>query len=177
MCLFKFVLNFLKFFLKAFSQDFFLLLPYFPVILARIKRQYITPDQFTYKIRIRKEFKMSEKARTALKSGRLITAPTSSLCGVDLKLGHLYLIAGHVQSLRAKLYLCDFFRQWKEVTKRQRKGFRRMYALGCDCRVSKCWRRDGLCGRAGGRDECVWSTLFQKRDCQREEVSAKRSAD
>lgn len=42
-----------------------------------------------------------------------------------------------------------------------------MYALGCDCRVKGCYW--GRCGKVN-RDECLWNTLFKKRDCQGDEV-------
>lgn len=138
------------------------------VILARIKREFDTEKTKVYKIHIRKEFKMSEKAQVALKYGKLFTPAHESLCGANLKIGKLYLIAGNVVSLKARINLCGFSEEWMNVTKRQRKGFRRLYRHGCHCNINLCpneYCRSSI-------DSCKWETFsFNKTiDCRRQEV-------
>lgn len=79
---------------------------------------------------------MTEKARIALKSGRLITALDGAQCGSYLEVGKVYLITGRVQGLQAHINLCGYEMPWNQVTARQRKGFRLIYSRGCDCKVS-----------------------------------------
>lgn len=74
----------------------------FPVILARVKKEKVIESTYSviYKVRIRKEFKISEKGLVALKSGRLHTAMDEAMCGRKLKIGQLYVISGRINSLR-----------------------------------------------------------------------------
>lgn len=78
---------------------------------------------------------MSEKAKIALKSGRLLTAASGAMCGAELEVGKVYLITGRVLGLQAFISLCDFVKPWNNLTNRQRKGFRLIYSRGCDCSV------------------------------------------
>lgn len=78
---------------------------------------------------------MSEKAKIALKSGKLLTAVSESLCGAELEVGKVYLITGRVQGLQAYISLCNFVKPWNNLTNRQRKGFRLIYSRGCNCLV------------------------------------------
>lgn len=127
-----------------------------------------TTDIKVYKIRIRKEYKMSEKAVVALKSGRLLTALEDSMCGVDLDVGQLYVIGGKVTSLQARINLCGFTENWRNLTNRQRKGLRRMYHHGCHCQIHFC--PSGRCAK--NKNQCNWKWNFNKnKDCQRKEVS------
>lgn len=127
------------------------------VILARIKRTTTTPYAKIYKIRIRKEYKMSEKAVVALEYGRILTPLESSMCGVvDLKVGELYVISGQITSLKARINQCNFIKEWKHLTNRQRKGFKRMYHHGCHCNVRSCFY--GHCGKS--KNECTWKKPF-----------------
>lgn len=66
------------------------------VVLARIKRHRVGNDSIVYKIRIRKDYKLSEKAYVALKSGRIITPRYDSMCGLQLEVGKLYVISGKI---------------------------------------------------------------------------------
>ncbi|KAG5889150.1 hypothetical protein JTB14_036961 [Gonioctena quinquepunctata] len=78
------------------------------VILARVKRERILNGTKVYKVRVRKEYKISEKGQLALKSGRLITAPYDSMCGVQLDIGKLYVIsATMVDYPTVSLQICD----------------------------------------------------------------------
>jgi hypothetical protein len=78
---------------------------------------------------------MSEKASVLLKSGRLVTAGTTSMCGVDLKPEETYLITGRVVAGQASINLCNYIVPWAGITVRQKKGFRLLYRQGCLCEV------------------------------------------
>ena len=43
---------------------------------------------------------------------------------------------GRFVSLQAQISLCSYIHPWRNVTPRQRKGFRMLYKQGCPCRVS-----------------------------------------
>jgi hypothetical protein len=78
---------------------------------------------------------MSEKASVLLKSGRLVTAGSSSMCGVDLRPEETYLITGKVVAGQASINLCNYITPWTDLTVRQKKGFRLLYRQGCLCEV------------------------------------------
>lgn len=131
--------------------------------MARIKRREIQKNYLTvYKVRIKKQYKVSEKALTALKSGRLLTSSMDSMCGVHLVVGKTYVISGRVLSLRAYVNQCNLVREWKSLTRRQRKGLKLMYRYGCECKI----------GRAHMRayrtpDTCNWLS-----NCEEKEVNS-----
>lgn len=118
-----------------------------------------------YKVRIRKQFHMTEKAEVALKSGRIETPAYSAICGTYLEPGKLYVIMGKVRSLKAVVNMCNFVAPWKELTKRQRKGLNRMYRNGCTCKICFGWS----CKKSP--DTCHWTTIATRMDCQSNEVS------
>jgi hypothetical protein len=78
---------------------------------------------------------MTQKARIFLKEGRLVTAGSSSMCGVDLKPEETYLISGKVVAGQASINLCNYIIPWAQTTVRQKKGFRLLYRQGCACEV------------------------------------------
>jgi hypothetical protein len=78
---------------------------------------------------------MTEKARIILKEGRLVTAGSSSMCGVDLIPEETYLISGKVMAGQASINLCNYITPWAHITVRQKKGFRLLYRQGCSCEV------------------------------------------
>ena len=138
----------------------------FPVILARVKRQQVLNNTRIYKVRIRKEYKMSEKAQIALKSGRLLTSDNEGTCGITLQLGKVYAISGHVSNLRAHINLCGMATRWEHLSKRQRKGLKKMYKQGCDCRIDTCFF-----GCRKRKDACVFPWDRSINDCLAKEVS------
>lgn len=151
------------------------------VIVARIRREFLTDGNRIYKAKIKKEFKMSEKAKVALKSGRIITALDGGMCGVRLDVGKVYLITGRVSGLQAHVSLCGFVKPLRDITPRQRKGFRLIYGRGCDCKVSyftripqtadrcswnniQCQRDHGICLRSPS-GLCHWSKSLDLKKC------------
>ncbi|XP_065162930.1 metalloproteinase inhibitor 3-like [Atheta coriaria] len=143
------------------------------VILARVKRETLTNETREYKIKIRKEYKMSEKAYVALKFGRLVTARDDSMCGTRLEVNKVYAISGRVVTLQARIGLCDMAEKWDDLTRRQRKGLKLMYRQGCTCEIKFCPKSQstqrGRCART--KDACNWDTWLpdKKKDCQRNE--------
>lgn len=133
------------------------------VILARVKKEQLFPKTYSkvYKVRVRKEFKISEKGIVALKSGRLHTALYDSLCGVDLKVGKLYVISGIISSLRAHITRCEMILEWKDITKRQKKGLKLLYKHGCTCGIHNCMFYQ-KCYRQ--RDSCNWKSSCETTD-------------
>ena len=84
---------------------------------------------------------MNQKARILLKEGRLVTAGSSSMCGVDLRPEETYLITGKVVAGQASINLCNYITPWAHLSVRQKKGFRLLYRQGCSCEV----RRAEMC--------------------------------
>ncbi|XP_072377224.1 tissue inhibitor of metalloproteinase [Diabrotica undecimpunctata] len=133
------------------------------VILARVKRERILGDTKVYKVRVRKEYKVSEKGILALKSGRLLTPKYGAMCGVDLEVGKLYVISGNIVTLKANINMCGMSIEWNHLTRRQRKGLRLLYRHGCTCKIRKC-SLGKRCYRQ--RDSCTW-----RNSCETKEVS------
>jgi hypothetical protein len=78
---------------------------------------------------------MTQKARILLKERRLVTAGSSSMCGVDVRLEETYLMTGRVVSGQAYINLCNYITPWAQLSVRQKKGFRLLYRQGCSCEV------------------------------------------
>ncbi|XP_063216914.1 metalloproteinase inhibitor 3 [Bacillus rossius redtenbacheri] len=156
------------------------------VIVARVKKVFMSDHTKIYKVKVKKEFKMQEKARAALKAGKLATAAGSSMCGLDLKRDETYLVTGRVVAGQARVSLCGYTRPWKELTARQRKGFRLLYRQGCSCQIVHCpWWRDcsnaTLSGDSGALgDACRWETSMLSDhtlpDCQEQHAVCLRTA-
>ncbi|KAH0814679.1 hypothetical protein GEV33_008112 [Tenebrio molitor] len=132
-----------------------------PFILAMVKRERTLNETRVYKVRVRKEYKLSDKAQVALKYGRLLTPVQDSMCGVVLQLNQMYAISGRVNSLKAHVYTCDMVVPWKDLTRRQRKGLKAIYKNGCGCKINHCRYRS--CRKTP--DVCLWTS-----DCHAKEV-------
>lgn len=117
-----------------------------------------------YKARIRRQFKTSEKAEVALKSGRLLTPFGTSVCESELVSGKLYVLSGKVIHLKARINLCDMAYRWDNLSRRQRKGLRMMYRQGCACKISPCY--ESSCTKR--KNNCSLPKL--KMDCYEREV-------
>lgn len=75
---------------------------------------------------------MSPKAHQQLRDGRLITPTMDSMCGgLNLKVGKLYLIAGN----GAKIGICNYAKEYSQMTIVERRGFAGGYKKGCPCEV------------------------------------------
>lgn len=75
---------------------------------------------------------MSPKAHQQLRDGRLITPTMDSMCGgLNLKVGKLYLIAGN----GANIGICNYVKEYSQMTIVERRGFAGGYKKGCPCEV------------------------------------------
>lgn len=144
------------------------------VIVGRVQKTFRGRDFYdAYKVKIRNVFKATQKAALALKSGRLLTPSYDSMCGVSLQPRETYVITGHVVHLEAHVHLCGYVAKWRDVTPRQRKGFRLLYKQGCTCKVhvtrrrtkspntcvsnyDDCYERHGICLHDRER-RCRWT--------------------
>ncbi|KAJ2947029.1 hypothetical protein O0L34_g16374 [Tuta absoluta] len=144
------------------------------VIVGRVQKMFRGNDFYdAYKVKIRNIFKATPKAAVALKSGRILTPSQDSLCGVNLRPRETYVITGSVLHLQAHMGLCGYVNKWREVTPRQRKGFRMLYKQGCTCKVhmtrrrtkspntcvtnyDECYERHGICLH-DHQQRCRWT--------------------
>lgn len=63
-----------------------------------------------------------------------MTASSDSMCGVTLKVGKLYLIAGNSQ----RINICNSYaKEYSQLTIVERRGFAGGYKKGCACQVSE----------------------------------------
>ncbi|RWS29362.1 Tissue inhibitor of metalloprotease-like protein [Leptotrombidium deliense] len=89
----------------------------------------------SYIIKVKKEFKMTVKAREALSKGLIWTSNDESTCGRKFEANTRYLITGRIIGEKPWVSVCNYVEQWTSLTYKQRKGFRRLYSLGCRCKV------------------------------------------
>lgn len=68
-----------------------------------------------------------------LRDGRISTPGEDSMCGVDLQLGRLYIIAGRMPQLN----LCNYYKDYTKMTINERHGFSGGYSLGCNCTLNR----------------------------------------
>ena len=80
---------------------------------------------------------MTDKGRVALSYGRILTPSHDASCGIRLKPGRRYLLTGNIRGGKPWINLCNWNHDWDKMTAIQRKGFRRLYQRGCDCKVKK----------------------------------------
>lgn len=75
----------------------------------------------------------SPKTDTFLREGRLLTPGMDWPCGgLSLKVGKLYLIAGNTQNIN----ICNYVKEYSQMTIVERRGFAGGYKKGCACEVS-----------------------------------------
>lgn len=132
------------------------------VALVKIKKEGKSDGMApSYQIRLKKEFKMSEKARQALSHGLIWTPAGDDVCGVKFN-NTKYLITGRVIGEKAWVWRCNFVQQWSTLSRKQRKGFRKLYHQGCQCKV-----RMPRPFRSSRERYCLWDTADEGvDDCQ-----------
>nr|CAH7718833.1 unnamed protein product [Callosobruchus chinensis] len=133
------------------------------VVLARVKRERVFNDTRMFKVRVRREYKVSEKGIIALKSGRVLTPESDGFCGVKMEIGKLYIISGRIESLKARINQCaSWIQKWELTSRRQRKGLKLLYRNGCSCDVKYCSKKK--CPRQ--LDSCVanWASRCEERE-------------
>lgn len=76
---------------------------------------------------------MSPDAQHLLRDGRLMTPSMDSMCGgLNLKVGKLYMIAADTQHIG----ICNYVKEYSQMSIVERRGFAGGYKKGCDCKVS-----------------------------------------
>lgn len=145
------------------------------VILAKVKSKKLAESEaaYTYKVKIRKVFKMSEKANLSLKSGQIWTALNDGVCGVPLRINSKYLLAGSINGNKAWISQCAFYESWSALTAKQKKGFRLLYKQGCDCKITPCWSRQP-CRK--NHNTCSWNPSPHGGNCERHHAVCTRQA-
>jgi len=120
------------------------------VIVARIlSRRTVQRGRSMYKIDIKKTYKMSEKAESYLKHGRLYSADNSAMCGINFRLGDLYLIAAS----SANVGICHYVQPYSQLTIVEKRGFAGGYKKGCECNIEVCFNPEECSRPIGG---CSW---------------------
>ncbi|EDV49653.1 tissue inhibitor of metalloproteinase [Drosophila erecta] len=124
------------------------------VVQLRVLRQSetIEPGKITYKVQIKRTYRATPEARRMLRDGRLSTPRDEGMCGIRLRLGRVYIVAGRIPSLN----LCSYYKEYTAMTKTERHGFSGGYAKGANCTVIPCLNEG--CHRGPiYDDECKWS--------------------
>ncbi|XP_037025642.1 tissue inhibitor of metalloproteinase [Bradysia coprophila] len=105
------------------------------VIIARVLRKSVRRENHhdVYKILIKKSYKMSKNANHSLKDGRIITASSESMCGMQLNVGSLYVISGKDN----RVDICNnYVKEYSKMTIVERRGFAGGYKKGCLCEIN-----------------------------------------
>ncbi|XP_044734793.1 metalloproteinase inhibitor 4 isoform X2 [Chrysoperla carnea] len=118
---------------------------------------------------------------------------TESLCHIE-KYGEKQIVRGTVKTMKLVMNLCNYNRKWQHLTKRQQKGFKKLYYYGCDCELEKtnskpeseqsklgcpysissvCTLRNGIC-MPDKNGLCNWSQSISQEECWEEWRASKR---
>ncbi|XP_043656808.1 tissue inhibitor of metalloproteinase [Drosophila teissieri] len=124
------------------------------VVLLRVIRQSDTIElgKTTYKVQIKRTYKATPEARQMLRDGRLSTPKDDAMCGVHLRLGRVYIVAGRIPTLN----ICSYYKEYTKMTKTERHGFMGGYAKATNCTLIPCQGERCLTGR-NYADACKWS--------------------
>ncbi|EDV93097.1 tissue inhibitor of metalloproteinase [Drosophila grimshawi] len=124
------------------------------VVQLRVLRKSntIEPGKTIYKVHIKRTYKATPEARKMLRDGRLATPSTDSMCGIQLDIGKVYIIAGRMPQLN----LCGYYKEYTKMTISERHGFSGAYGLACNCTIKPCFGMQCLKQREYA-DGCKWS--------------------
>ncbi|XP_026328295.1 tissue inhibitor of metalloproteinase [Hyposmocoma kahamanoa] len=160
------------------------------VVVGRVQKMFKGNEYYrSYKIKIRNIFKATPKARAVLQNGRILTPIYDSQCGIQLQPKDTYVLTGRIIHAQAQVNLCDFYSKWREVTPRQRKGFRLLYQQGCTCKVhmnrfssispnsclgqrNMCYEKHGICLHGEYR-RCRWTRAPVLKRCLQQAAANK----
>ncbi|XP_013097182.1 tissue inhibitor of metalloproteinase [Stomoxys calcitrans] len=125
------------------------------VALVRIMRksEKLVSNKVVYKVQVKKSYKMTEEGQMTLRHGRIISSSADSMCGVNLELGRLYVIAGR----GSQLNLCHYAKEYKKMSIIERTGFTGAYKRGCSCSITPCFGNSCLSKVSRSNNECKWS--------------------
>ncbi|KAM7363562.1 tissue inhibitor of metalloproteases [Cochliomyia hominivorax] len=125
---------------------------YVIVIRALRKSTRLVKHQVAYKVEIKKSYKMTPEGHKILKHGRLLTPLEDSMCGVNLTLGKLYVIAGQGTQLNS----CHYIKEYQQMSIIERRGFSGVYRKACSCEVKPCFGNSCL-NYVETASGCKWS--------------------
>uniref|UniRef100_A0A3Q4B8L5 Metalloproteinase inhibitor 2 n=1 Tax=Mola mola TaxID=94237 RepID=A0A3Q4B8L5_MOLML len=84
----------------------------------------------------------------------IYTAPSSAVCGVSLETSKEYLITGTLENDgTVHVTLCDFIEPWESTSATQKKSLAERYAMGCDCKITRCTSIPCVLSSPA---ECLW---------------------
>ncbi|XP_037823387.1 tissue inhibitor of metalloproteinase [Lucilia sericata] len=126
------------------------------VVVVRVLRKStrLVKHQAAYKVEIKKSYKMTPEGHKTLRHGRVLTPLEDSMCGVNLILGKLYVIAGR----GAQLSLCNYVKEYQKMSIIERKGFSGVYRKACGCEVKTCFGNSCLVHTETDTG-CKWSPM------------------
>eukprot|EP00099_Drosophila_melanogaster_P028210 NP_731461.1 tissue inhibitor of metalloproteases [Drosophila melanogaster] len=124
------------------------------VVQLRVLRKSdtIEPGRTTYKVHIKRTYKATSEARRMLRDGRLSTPQDDAMCGINLDLGKVYIVAGRMPTLN----ICSYYKEYTRMTITERHGFSGGYAKATNCTVTPCFGERCFKGR-NYADTCKWS--------------------
>ncbi|XP_064486262.1 tissue inhibitor of metalloproteinase-like [Ornithodoros turicata] len=117
----------------------------------------------SYYVIVHRLFKANKDSVEGLSKGIIWTPANDAVCGITLKTNRKYLITGSSDRSKPKVSLCNYHQEWNALTRKQKKGFQRLYRNGCNCTV-----RVYHSGRDANR-HCLWETS-DSLDCQSKEA-------
>uniref|UniRef100_A0A1L8EDF8 Putative secreted metalloprotease n=1 Tax=Haematobia irritans TaxID=7368 RepID=A0A1L8EDF8_HAEIR len=146
--------------LPAHPQEHYCTADYVALVRVMRKSNKLVPNKVVYKLQVKKSYKMNDEGQRTLRHGRIMSSDSESMCGVNLELGRLYVIAGRGNQLNS----CQYYKEYKKMSIVERTGFTGAYKKGCSCRI-----RLSFGNRSSDKnlsfDECKWSP-FSGSDCE-----------
>ncbi|XP_053971972.1 metalloproteinase inhibitor 3 isoform X2 [Hylaeus anthracinus] len=149
-------------------QKLFCVSDYVAVVRVRMAMP-VNEHEIAYNVKVNKVFKERNNLNPVdfPKKEFLWTASTDGMCGVHLKVGDTYVVAGVIIGGQVRISICGLAMRWSEVTSRQRKGFRGLYHRGCVCEIDYTpWWKKGAVLESAGRKRCLWESAPGPQDCQ-----------
>ncbi|CAD6993361.1 unnamed protein product [Ceratitis capitata] len=124
------------------------------VVLVRVMRKSLrlVENSVAYKVQVKKSYKMNEIGQKMLKHGRIITPNSDAMCGVNMNIGKLYVIAGRGQYLNS----CSYVKEYVKMSTVERRGFTGTYYKGCKCAIKPCFGNSCL-DQSQSAISCKWS--------------------
>ncbi|XP_076618546.1 tissue inhibitor of metalloproteases [Colletes latitarsis] len=140
------------------------------VAVVRVRRvKHVPQFETAYNVKVNKVFKERNKFNPAefSKQEILWTASMDSMCGITLNVGDTYLVSAKIIDGKMHISSCNISMRWREVTSRQRKGFRGLYHRGCACEIDYIfWWQKGAVLENSGRKRCLWESEPGPEECQ-----------
>lgn len=136
------------------------------VIKVREVKEGNDTNPTLYRVKVKKVFKNSQDTNFVLED-EIYTPSSSAACGVYLELNKNYVVSGGVEFGKPFISLCGMIMPWESTTKRQRKGLRQLYKVGCQCQIAYTSfnRKGSVLEKANGK-KCLWESEPGPLICQ-----------